>query len=267
MSTNTHHLASRVHRPADDLQSAPRIKLPSVRELQHELLRKQRFASDASHELGSALAGVRVELETARLYPGETNLSDLIASTLRSVERLGAILTDLRVIAEIEAKPHEPQRVDLAELVRDEIARRADRLAVRLRLEAGVTITAAPIRISRVLTNLLNNAQRHAQHVIEVQVSQDGNSAELTVTDDGEGVAESERERIFERFTRLEAARRLDHTGTGLGLAISRDIAQALTGSLHVRESETGGACFVLRLPLADAVAPANRHAGTAMDS
>jgi signal transduction histidine kinase len=114
-----------------------------------------------------------------------------------------------------------------------------------------VSVSAIPIRISRVLANLLDNAQRHARQLIEIRVSRDGDSGELTVSDDGEGIAESERERIFQPFIRLEAARRLDRSGTGLGLAIAREIAQTHVGSLHVRESETGGACFVLRLPLA----------------
>ncbi|MGS2640399.1 ATP-binding protein [Streptosporangium sp. LJ11] len=234
-----------------------------VRELQRELQKKQRFASDASHELRTTVAGLRTELEEARLHPDETDLCDLLANALRNVERLNAIITDMRILAEMEAgPPNEPQRLDLAELVHDEIGRRADCIAVRHRLETGVTVVAIPIRISRVLTNLLDNAQRHAQQMIEVRVSRDGDSAELTVTDDGEGVAESERERIFQRFTRLQAARRLDHTGTGLGLAIARDIAQAHIGSLHVREAENGGACFVLRLPLAGSVAPV----GTPLD-
>ncbi|MGI5290040.1 sensor histidine kinase [Nonomuraea polychroma] len=101
--------------------------------------------------------------------------------------------------------------------------------------------------------------------LVEVRVSRDGEHAELTVADDGEGVPESERERIFQRFTRLKAARRLDHTGTGLGLAIARDIAQAHVGSLHAGESETGGASFVLRLPLAGPAASARRSTGRSL--
>ncbi|WP_204071471.1 sensor histidine kinase [Planotetraspora phitsanulokensis] len=228
--------------------------------MKRELEVKQRFASDASHELRTAVAGLRTELEEARLHPDETDLGDLIGRALSDVARLDAIITDLLVLAGMEAGPPlRPQRVDLAEMVRDEIARRTDRIDVRLRLNAGVTVQAVPIRISRLLTNLLDNAQRHARRLVEVQVGTDDDHAVLTVTDDGEGVAESERERIFQRFTRLTAARRLDHTGTGLGLAIARDIAHAHIGSLHAEESETGGARFVLRLPLAGAAAPAVR--------
>ncbi|MGP3961996.1 sensor histidine kinase [Nonomuraea sp. 3N208] len=255
--------------PADEGPTAMITQTPSeaVRELERELEKKRRFASDASHELRTAVAGLRAGLEEARLYPDETELGDLLVRALRDVDRLDAIITDLRILAEMEAGPPvKPQQVDLAELVRDEIARRVDRIAIQLRLEPGVIVEAIPIRIGRVLTNLLDNAQRHARHMVEVRVSRDGDHADVIVTDDGGGVAESERERIFQRFTRLPAARRLNGNGTGLGLAIARDIARAHLGNLHAEESETGGARFVLRLPLAGSAAPAERCLHEAMD-
>jgi signal transduction histidine kinase len=222
-----------------------------MRELKRELGKKRQFASDAAHELRTAVTGLRTELDEARLYPDEIDLGDLLTRALKNVDRLDAIITDLRVIAELDTgPPMPPQRVDLADLVQDEIARRTDRIAVRLHLDPGVTVQAVPIRIGRVLTNLLDNAQRHGRHLVEVRVSHDDDHAVLTVTDDGEGIAESERERVFQRFTRLKAARRLDPTGTGLGLAIARDIARSHLGTLHAGESGTGGASFVLRLPL-----------------
>ncbi|MFC4535267.1 sensor histidine kinase [Sphaerisporangium dianthi] len=255
-------------RPSDDGRTRSAIRTPSdkMRELKRELQKKRRFASDASHELRTAVAGLRVQLEEASLHPDETDVGDLLARALREIDRLNAIITDLRLLAEMEAGPPiKPQPVDLAGLVRDEIAHRTDRIAVLVRLEPTVTVQAIPIRIGRLLTNLLDNAQRHGRHLVEIRVRRDGDHAELTVTDDGDGVAESERERIFQRFTRLKAARHLDHAGTGLGLAIARDIAQAHAGSLHAGESDTGGARFVLRLPLADpaaTAATAGRSAG-----
>ncbi|MEV4173400.1 HAMP domain-containing sensor histidine kinase [Nonomuraea sp. NPDC049709] len=247
-------------RPTGDGGAAPAIRAAcdKVRDLKRELRKKQRFASDAAHELRTAIAGLRTELEEARLYPDETDLGDLLTRALRDVDRLSMIITDLRILAEMESGPPvRPQHVDLAELVRGEIARRSDRIEVQLRLEPGMTVQVVPIRIGRVLTNLLDNAQRHCRHLVEVRLCRDDGHAVLTVSDDGEGVAECERERIFQRFTRLKAARRLDGSGTGLGLAIARDIARAHFGTLHAGESETGGASFVLRLPLARSAAPA----------
>jgi signal transduction histidine kinase len=88
--------------------------------------------------------------------------------------------------------------------------------------------------------------------MVQVRVGRDGDSAELVVRDDGEGIAEADRERIFQRFTRLDAARRRDHKGVGLGLAIASDIAGAHFGTLQVGDSAIGGARFELRLPLAE---------------
>jgi signal transduction histidine kinase len=135
--------------------------------------------------------------------------------------------------------------------VRTELARHEARPGVRLALMPGVTIDAVHTQIGRVATNLLDNAQRHAKSTVLVEVRRRGDHAELVVDDDGEGIAEEDRERVFERFTRLDAARSRDRGGTGLGLAIARDIAQAHGGSIEACTSPLGGARLILRLPLA----------------
>jgi signal transduction histidine kinase len=228
----------------------------TIGRLERELQKTWQFASDASHELRTPVAGLRAELEEAQMHPDQTDLGDLLDRALNDVDRLEAIIKDLLVLAETEAgPPMDLRRVDLGELVKAEVSGRKDRIAVELELQPGVTVNAVPTQIGRVLTNLLNNAQRHAERTVRIQVSRDGDNAELAVTDDGDGIAEADRERIFQRFTRLDAARRRDHKvghkGTGLGLAISHDIAEAHAGSLEVGDSVTGGARFVLRLPLA----------------
>lgn len=240
----------------NDTAWAIRTVTGTVRELERELQKKRQFASDASHELRNPVAGLRAELEEARLHPDQTDLDDLIGRALVNVDRLDAIITDLLLLARMEAGLSDGlQRVDLAELVRAEVTRRADRVTVGLRLEPGVTVNAVPTQISRVLTNLLDNAQRHAEQTVQIEVSRKGDGAELAVTDDGDGIAGADRERIFQRFTRLNAARRRDHKGTGLGLAIARDIVQAHFGTLQVEDS-AGGARFALRLPLAERPRP-----------
>jgi signal transduction histidine kinase len=115
-----------------------------------------------------------------------------------------------------------------------------------------VSVNAIPTQIGRVLNNLLDNAQRHAKHMVRIEVHRNGSHAEMAVTDDGEGIPEADRERIFQRFTRLDASRSRDQGGTGLGLAIARDIVEAHEGSIRVEESPEGGARFVVHLPLAE---------------
>ncbi|GAA1309363.1 hypothetical protein Psi02_26400 [Planotetraspora silvatica] len=221
------------------------------------LTRQHRFAGDASHELRTPLAGLRVLLEEARLHPGQAEGHLVIRDALSAVDRLQAITTDLLLLARADAgTPAEHEPIDLSGLVEEETSRRLDRFPVRLRLEPGVTVHASRIQMARVLTNLLDNAQRHAAHAVQVEVRRDARFAELSVSDDGTGVPEAERERIFERFTRLDAARSRDRGGTGLGLAIAREVADAHQGSLTARESPQGGARFVLRIPIDGSARP-----------
>ncbi len=114
-------------------------------------------------------------------------------------------------------------------------------------------VTGSRGQLGRVLANLLDNAGRHARERVVVTVRREGAWAVLGVDDDGEGVAEADRERIFERFVRLDAARSRDDGGAGLGLAIARDVAVRHGGTLTAGEAPTGGARFELRLPLAPA--------------
>ncbi|MBD3144611.1 sensor histidine kinase [Microbispora bryophytorum] len=219
-------------------------------ELEEFARRQRQFASDVAHELRTPIAGLRVQLEAAQQDPGEVPLPELLETLLDQVDRLQTITEDILSIARMpNCPPAEWRQLDLAALVKAEIARRADRHPVRLRITHGATVTAVPSQISRLLANLLNNAQRHSRRVVCVEVQAEPTAVELAVSDDGPGIAEADREQVFQRFTRLDDARRLDRHGTGLGLAIARDIAQAHQGTLRVEESTAGGARFVLRLP------------------
>ncbi|WP_329429296.1 ATP-binding protein [Streptosporangium sp. NBC_01495] len=233
-----HDLASSVNRTLTRLETA--------------MERQRQFTADASHELRTPVAGLRAQLEEAQLHPGDTDLGDLLVHSLADLDRLQAIITDLLLLARLEGGAPKPdERVDLATVVRAEVSRRMDPRKVRLLLAPEVSVDVVHGQIDRLITNLLDNAERHARQTVVVEVRPNGDSAELIVDDDGEGIAEADRERIFERFTRLDAARSRDRGGTGLGLAIARGIAQAHHGTIEVTASSVGGARFVLRLPLA----------------
>jgi signal transduction histidine kinase len=226
---------------------------------QQTLDQQRQFAADASHELRTPLAGLRAELESAQLFPDDTDLRRTVDGALHDVDRLQVIVSDLLLLARLDADtPPALEKIDLPELVRTEVARRPDLIPVRLDLgDTGRRILVAGLRtqLGRILTNLLDNAQRHAEHEVAVQVRRVGDGVELRVLDDGEGVGEADRERIFERFTRLDTARGRDQGGSGLGLAIARGLAVAHRGGLHAEDRPDGrtGACFALRLPAATA--------------
>ncbi len=212
--------------------------------------RQRQFASDASHELCTPIAALRMRLEEAQLHPDETDLDDLLCHTLHDLDRVQAIVTDLLLLTRLGTAPRRVERVNLTALVRAEAARQVDGHHIHLRLDPGLIVDGDPEQIVRMLGTLLDNAQRHAARTIRIGLRRTRDGAELTVADDGAGIPLADRERIFHRFVRLDAARSRDRGGAGLGLAVARGIASAHHSSLHVEESVWGGACFVLRMPL-----------------
>ncbi|MFC8453733.1 ATP-binding protein [Kitasatospora sp. NPDC057223] len=221
--------------------------------------RQRQFIADASHELRSPLTVLRTQLEVALAHPDQEVRSELLRGALEDTDRLQNLATDLLLLARLDAaspfapapdRPREP--VDLTALVTTAVRNRpADRCAVALELRGGVRVRGNALWLTRLLTNLLDNAQRHTDTSVRVLLRTTGDrTAVLEVQDDGPGIAPADRHRVFERFTRLDDARSRDHGGAGLGLPIARDIAQHHGGGLTVVAS-AGGACLRLTLPLA----------------
>ncbi len=215
---------------------------------------QRRFASDAAHELRSPLAGVRATLEVAR---GKPDVADVaIDSSLVELDRAADLLEDLLVLARREGSPEPlPMRsVDLDDIVNTEVRnlliRRSDRQIDR----SAVWPVQAPAHgesVARVVRNLLDNAATHASSRVRVALREEpGPVWTLTVEDDGPGIAEADRARVFDRFARLDEARTRHHGGTGLGLAIVRELVAAHGGSVSISQSPLGGAAFLVRVPL-----------------
>ncbi|KAB2375058.1 sensor histidine kinase [Actinomadura montaniterrae] len=229
--------------------------------LERAVARQRAFVSDVSHELRSPLTGLRVELEFALTEPDDADLHQALQGVLSNTDRLGAVVADLLALARLDAGKGFPrEEIDLAELAEQEIRRRPRRSHFDLIRDGPVRVVGGPSELARLLTNLIDNADRHAAEAVAVRVhhapatATRSAAAVVEVVDDGVGVAAEDRERVFERFTRLADARHRDAGGTGLGLAISRDIAEAHHGTLTVtgRLDDRPGARFVLRLPVHD---------------
>ncbi|MFD5301918.1 cell wall metabolism sensor histidine kinase WalK [Streptomyces sp. CRB46] len=243
--TASEDLARRVPVPGthDEVARLASTTNETLAALETSVERQRRFVADASHELRSPIASLRTQLEVAAAHPELLDLDGAVEDTVR-LQRLAA---DLLLLARLDAgeRPADA-RVDLAALAREEAG---GRTGVRVRAEDGVTVAGSRGQLGRVLANLLDNAQRHARSAVEVAVRRDGGAVVVAVADDGEGVPAADRERIFERFVRLDAARSRDDGGAGLGLAIARDVAVRHGGTLTVHDAPAGGALFELRLP------------------
>ncbi|MFJ4242462.1 ATP-binding protein [Streptomyces iakyrus] len=244
--TQSEDLARRVPEPDthDEIARLASTTNETLAALETSVERQRRFVADASHELRSPIASLRTQLEVAAAHPELLDLDGAVEDTVR-LQRLAA---DLLLLARLDAgeRPSDA-KVDLAGLAREEADGRA-----------GVTVDAEPVEVAgsrgqlgRVLANLLDNAQRHARSAVTVDVRREGDRAVVGVADDGDGVPDGDRERIFERFVRLDAARSRDDGGAGLGLAIARDVAVRHGGTLTAGRGPAGGALFELRLPLA----------------
>jgi signal transduction histidine kinase len=219
-------------------------------EAAYEQLR--RFTSDASHDLRSPITAMRTQLEEALLYPQDTDWPQMAKAVLSSVERLQAIVTDLLEAALLDAGVTlASDTIDLAALVDAELDRRPRKVEIIRELHSCVFTVGDQLRLTRLITNLLDNAERHADSQITVIVRAEDSMALMEVLDDGAGIAPDQQEVVFQRFTRLDESRHLDAGGTGLGLPIARQIAEAHDGTLTIEDSSRG-ARFVLRLPGAD---------------
>jgi signal transduction histidine kinase len=207
-------------------------------------------SSTTSHELRTPLTGLCTSLEEAVLYPHDVDPLRTVQEALLVTQRLESIVDDLLVLARLRAgDPTAQEPLDLASLVGDEVAAQVGGMPVQVRTTPDLVVRGNRIQLIRVVDNLLANARRHADSRIEVTAERTGSHAVVSVTDDGAGIAPADRERVFERFVRLDDARRREPGGSGLGLAISRDIAHTHHGTLRVEDSPRG-ARFVLRLPL-----------------
>ncbi|MEV8021253.1 HAMP domain-containing sensor histidine kinase [Streptomyces sp. NPDC086554] len=223
---------------------------------------QRRFISDASHELRSPVASIRQHAEVALRYPGRTDQEQLAATVLAEDLRMQRLVDDLLLLARADEDALSPrlQPVDVDDLVLDE-ARRLRSAMTGLRIStAGVSavrLDADEQGLRRVLRNLGDNAARHArsQVAFDLAARADG-LVVLGVEDDGPGVPAAERERVFERFVRLDDARSRsveDGGGSGLGLAIVAELVAVHGGAVTVARGELGGARFEVSFPAGSA--------------
>jgi signal transduction histidine kinase len=251
----------------DEIGRLARTMNQMLGRLERSRERQQQFVADASHELRSPLAGIRQTAEVARAHPGALPEGELAEAVLEESGRLQRLVEQLLLLTRADegVVARTQQDVDLDDLALAEAGR-----VVRPGLAVDTTrVAAGRVRgdrtaLAQVVRNLLDNAARHAERRVAVTVREDGGVVELVVEDDGAGIPEDQRRRVFERFVRLDEARARDTGGSGLGLAIVEEIVTASGGTVETSTSALGGARFVVRLPGpagAGAPAPGSRSA------
>ena len=235
--------------------------------------RQRDLVSDTAHELRSPIASIRTQLEVSMDHPDLQDWEETARDVHADVLRLARLAEDLLVLARLDERIVSADRadavVDLAEVSASVVRRYATaRVPVLLEAPASCPVRGDETGVDRVLVNLIDNAVRYAKSRVVVTVdsgcgpgSGSGEGfVELTVTDDGPGIGEADRERAFGRFTRLDPARSRSgpdgsEAGAGLGLAIVRATAQAFGGTARLEPASPGGSPpglrAVIRLPAA----------------
>jgi signal transduction histidine kinase len=224
--------------------------------LEDAATRKRRFLADASHELRSPLAGIRSQLEVDLAHPVRADWQATERDVLDETLRMQRLVDDLLALAHFDEHPVPARHdlLDIDELVLAEARRLRTRgkVAIDARQIAAAQTIGDPESLGRAVRNLLDNAERHAAETVTIALTEDESHLRIVISDDGPGVAEKDRDRIFLRFGRADQSRTRDSGGTGLGLAIARDIVTAHGGTLEL-EHTAAGATFVLRLPRLEA--------------
>jgi signal transduction histidine kinase len=221
--------------------------------LEQSQARQRQFIADSSHELRSPVASIRQNTEVALAHPNTTTVGKLAETVLAEDLRIQRLIDDLLLLARADehALDLRRQAVDLDDLVFDEA--RGLRATTDLRVDTTAVSAARTdgdvSGLRRVLRNLGSNAARHAASRIAFTLSQHNGAVTLTVDDDGDGIAPADRERVLERFVRLDEGRARDLGGNGLGLAIVAELVHAHGGELAVGAAPLGGARIEIRLP------------------
>jgi signal transduction histidine kinase len=248
-------LHRRVPEPAneDEIGRLARTMNAMLTRLEDATDRQRRFVADASHELRSPLTGIRAQLEVDLEHPELADWQRTERDVLADAIRMQRLVDDLLTIAVVDASQLDAAHrapVDLDEIVLAE-ARRIHTnhaLTVDTRAVSGAQVDGNADQLLRVVRNLLDNAARHASSEVSVSLVESNTDVTLRVVDDGPGIPDADRHRVFERFAKLDDARGRDGGGAGLGLAIVHDVVVAHGGSVAVENAP--GAAFTVVLPL-----------------
>jgi signal transduction histidine kinase len=223
--------------------------------LEMAALRQREFVSDASHELRSPVASIRAELEVSLAHPQDKAWPETAKDVLTETARLEQLIDDLLLLARTDEGTQPPTTpVDITSIV-IEVAATAGRthgVTIGTRIDDKLHVRGSPQGLTSVIRNLIDNAARHAATTVTITATRRAGRVAITVDDDGPGIPPADRERVFQRFARLDNPRSRNNGGVGLGLAVVDRVVHQHHGTTTVNEAPSGGARFEVLLPSAD---------------
>ena len=250
-----------VDNPNDELGRMARVLNDLLQRLQNSFEMLKRFTADASHELRTPLSSIRSvgEVGLQRQHTAE-EYRDTIGSMLEEVTRLTEMVDGLLSISRADAGQIVLNRTTFSALgLTREVVALLGLLAeekgqhIQIEGDAALSVNADRLVLHRGLANILENAIKYGPGAsrISILVAGAGNYVDISVEDRGETIPEHLREKIFERFFRIDASRSRQAGGSGLGLAIAKWAIEANGGSVTLQPGQDGGNLFLLRIPAA----------------
>jgi signal transduction histidine kinase len=246
-------LSHRVPDPGtgDEIGRLARTMNDMLARLDDSAARQRRFVADASHELRSPLTAIRTSLEVGLSHSHRAPWPDIARRAARQSQRLEQLIAQLLVLAKSDTGQLGSRRqpVDLAALLADIRASvQVPGISIDIAVAPGTTTTGNPEELSRMFRNLVDNAARYARRRVLITAVRAADDLAIDISDDGRGIPVAERERVFDRFVRLDPSRGRGSGSAGLGLAIARDIATAHGATITLAEAEGGGTRAVITL-------------------
>lgn len=233
----------------DDIQRLALTMNGMLARLEEASKAQRRFLADAAHELRSPLAALRTQLDVAHRTADPTHWHSRAPRMISDADRLAALVEGLLILARLDENPRPTRRepIDLDEIVLTHAAllRAEGPPTIDTRAVSAGLVAGDATLLTRVVRNLLENALRHARTRVEVRLTTDDGRVELVVADDGPGIPQAARQRVFDRFHRLDPSRGRDAGGSGLGLAIVRDAVTAHDGTVHIGDNHPGARLIV----------------------
>ena len=219
---------------------------------------QQNFVMAVTHELKTPIAVSRLNLETLQKYNlDETKRNKLLQMTLQETLRLDTLINNILISSQLEGNAYKISReeLNLSDLTKDVVQQFASRYPDR-RVDADiqeeVEFKGDPLLLKLLLSNLLENANKYSPRTkpVDLKLWQNNTFIMLEVKDEGEGVPEVERKKVFEKFYRIGSEQTRKTQGTGLGLYLCRKIAADHNGTIQLKDNQPQGSKFIVQFPL-----------------
>lgn len=247
-------LSRRVPEPGtpDEIGSLARTMNDMLGRLETSAGRQRRFVADASHELRSPLAAIRTTLEVGLAHRDRAPWPEIAERAAQQSNRLEDLIQQLLLLARADERrlATSVSEVDVDRLLRDiRASTPAGHVTIGVESAGDTAVPGDENHLERLFRNVLDNAVRHAETTVRIRTTATDERVVTEITDDGPGIPPEDRDRVFDRFVRLDGSRDRASGTSGLGLAIAREIVTAHRGGIGVADSEERGTTVVIWLP------------------